>query len=336
MFVRLIVSILVPAFVTSLAWAENASSAPEGGNYAVRSDVAEYVRTVTSEHGFKADELKALLSAVEYRADIIERISKPAEKVWTWARYKRHLVDEQRIAEGAVFWHKHADTIARAAQTFSVAPEIIVAILGIETRYGRITGTYPVLESLMTLGFDYPPRASFFRKELTEFLLLAREEDKDPTTLTGSYAGAMGYGQFISSSYRYYAVDFDDDGVRDIWANPVDAIGSIANYFHRHHWQGDHTRALQVGLERPLGLEYLDSGLEQTLTVGDYAKLGVGVGNLAEDLPAKLYEVTGDEGPEYWLALPDFYVITRYNRSHLYALAVHHLADLIKARYAAG
>ena len=228
MFVRLIVSILVPAFVTSLAWAENASSAPEGGNYAVRSDVAEYVRTVTSEHGFKADELKALLSAVEYRADIIERISKPAEKVWTWARYKRHLVDEQRIAEGAVFWHKHADTIARAAQTFSVAPEIIVAILGIETRYGRITGTYPVLESLMTLGFDYPPRASFFRKELTEFLLLAREEDKDPTTLTGSYAGAMGYGQFISSSYRYYAVDFDDDGVRDIWANPVDAIGSIA------------------------------------------------------------------------------------------------------------
>ncbi|NKC00073.1 MAG: lytic murein transglycosylase B [Pseudomonadales bacterium] len=333
MFVRLIGSALIFIFVNTAAWAE---AAAEGGNYGVRSDVAEYVQSVATEHGFSADELKALLSAVEFRSDIIERISKPAEKVWTWGRYKRHLVDEQRIAEGAVFWAEHAQTIERAAQTFAVAPEIIVAILGIETRYGRITGTYPVLESLMTLGFDYPPRAAFFRKELTEFLVLAREEGKDPTTVTGSYAGAMGYGQFISSSYRHYAVDFDDDGVRDIWANPVDAIGSIANYFHRHRWQGEQPRAVQVELERPIDSVYLDNGLDQTLTVADYAKLGVRINGLPESLPAKLYEVIGDDGPEYWLALHDFYVITRYNRSHLYALAVHHLADLIKARYAAG
>ena len=137
-----------------------------------------------------------------------------------------------------------------------MAPEVVLAILGIETRFGRVTGSFPVLESLMTLGFDYPPRAAFFRKELGEFLILAREEGKDPASLTGSYAGAMGYGQFISSSYRHYAVDFDDDGVRDIWTNPVDAIGSIANYFARHRWQGDQARAMQVSLEEGAQIQF--------------------------------------------------------------------------------
>ncbi len=319
-----------------LFWVFVPGLAYSGGGYAGRADVLAYVEETAQVHGFAEDELRALLGTVQFREDIVERISRPAEKVWTWARYKRHLVDEQRIEEGAAFWQRHADTIARAADAFSVAPEIIVAILGIETRYGRITGSYPVLESLMTLGFDYPPRMGFFRKELTEFLILTREEGKDPTAVTGSYAGAMGYGQFISSSYRHYAVDFDDDGIRDIWNNPVDAIGSIANYFYRHRWQGDFPRALQVRFADEMDADQFDTGLDQTITVGEYVARGMLDPGLPGDLTAKVYRVKADEGVQYWLALHDFYVITRYNRSHLYALAVHHLADLIKARYEAG
>lgn len=319
-----------------LSWFLVSGPVHAGGDYAGRADVSEYIEKTAQAEGFAAEDLRALLGAVTYREDIIERISRPAEKVWTWARYKRHLVDEQRVSEGAVFWQAHAETIARAASEFSVAPEIIVAILGIETRYGRITGDYPVLESLMTLGFDYPPRMKFFRKELTEFLMLAREEGKDPTTVTGSYAGAMGYGQFISSSYRHYAVDFDDDGIRDIWNNPVDAIGSIANYFHRHHWRGDHPRAIKVNFAGEMEAEHFDTGLDQTGTIGEYLARGMADPGLPRDLAAKVYRVDADEGVQYWLALHDFYVITRYNRSHLYALAVHHLADLIKTAYEAG
>ena len=302
-----------------------------GGSYGTRKDVADYVEDVAQEHGFDASRLKSLLGAVAFRKDIIDRISRPAEKVWTWGRYKRQLVDEQRVVEGVKFWRAHRETLSRAEEVYGVAPEVVVAIIGIETRYGRITGSFPVLESLMTLGFDYPARAGFFRKELTEFLLLAREEGKDPTALNGSYAGAMGYGQFISSSYRHYAVDFDGDDVRDIWHNPVDAIGSIANYFHKHRWQGGHPRALRVSLSRPIA--DLSTALDQTERVSDYLALGVIAPSLPTNLTARLYEVEGENGTEHWLALHDFYVITRYNRSHLYALAVHHLADLIKSRY---
>lgn len=308
-----------------------AGTAVAAGDYESREDVQAYVAEIAGQHDFDADALLHMLGSVRHRDDIIERISKPAEKVWTWGRYKKHLVDEQRIREGIEFGRTHAATLARAQEVYGVAPEVVLAILGIETRYGRIAGTFPVLESLMTLGFDYPPRSAFFRKELTEFLLLAREEGKDPTTLTGSYAGAMGYGQFISSSYRHYAVDFDSDGVRDIWTNPVDAIGSVANYFHRHRWSGEGPRAVRVSLKDEIGPGEFDTGLEQNKTVADYVAMGVVDPELPADLHAKLYRVEADEGPEYWLALHDFYVITRYNRSHLYALAVHHLADLIRA-----
>ena len=301
-------------------------------DYAGRADVSVFVTQMSEDHGFDEAELHALLTGVKHREDIIERISKPAETVWTWARYKQHLVDERRIREGVAFGRAHQATLQRAEEEYGVAPEIVLAILGIETRYGQITGSFPVLESLMTLGFDYPPRASFFRKELGEFLLLAREEGKDAAALTGSYAGAMGYGQFISSSYRHYAVDFDADGVRDIWTNPVDAIGSVANYFAKHRWRGDQARAVQVSLQDGDGAQIkFDNGLDQTMTVGDYVDLGVVDPGIPKHLNAKLYRVEGQHGVEHWLALHDFYVITRYNRSHLYALAVHHLADLIKA-----
>ena len=301
-------------------------------SYQQREDVQAYKTELVAQHGFEEAELEALFNRAQRRDDILEKISRPAERVWTWARYKKHLVDEARIQAGIEFYRDHRETLMAASQAYGVAPHVIVAILGIETRYGQVKGSYPVLDSLFTLGFDYPPRSKFFRKELTEFLLLAREEGKDPTQITGSYAGAMGYGQFIPSSYRYYAVDFDEDGVRDIWDNRVDAIGSIANYFAKHKWQGAQPTAIRV--EAPEGLPegLVDNRkLDLLHTVADLQRAGVDTQDLSPELKARLYRVEGEEGTEYWVALHDFYVITRYNRSHLYALAVHHLAEAIKA-----
>ena len=302
--------------------------------YATRSDVRSYIDRLVSEHGFSQGYLNQLLLNANHREDIIAKISRPAERVWTWGKYKAHLVDERRIAEGLAFWRQHDATLRRAEQQYGVAPEYILAILGIETRYGSVTGSYPVIDALMTLGFDYPPRSSFFRKELTEFLMLTREEGKDPRDITGSYAGAMGYGQFIPSSYRHYAVDFDADGVRDIWSNPVDAIGSIANYLAEHDWRGTHPVALPVSISRPLDGDVANTQLPLKHTVGELVSLGVVLPDtaLSASLPARVYELQGAHDTEHWLVLHDFYVITRYNHSHLYALAVHHIAEAIKRR----
>ncbi len=320
-----------------------AEPAPEFATpYAERADVAAYVAELATAHGFDAQALAALLGQVRQRQDIIERISKPAESVWTWARYQKHLVDEARVAQGVAFWAEHETTLSQAEATYGVPAHYILAILGIETRYGKITGSFPVLEALMTLGFDYPPRAPFFRKELTEFLLLAREEGKDPRTLYGSYAGAMGYGQFISSSYRHYAVDFDDDGVRDIWQDPDDAIGSVANYFARHRWQGDGPVTFAVSVQGDRAQALANASLQPQHTLAEWQAMGVAwptaaapASTLSPELPAALFKLDGAAGDEYWLGLHDFYVITRYNHSHMYAMAVHQLAQLIKARRAA-
>lgn len=309
--------------------------------YGDREDVAVYLDTLTEEHGFSREALHALFEDARQRQDIIDRISRPAEKTWTWARYKSHLVDADRIEGGVEFWSANEATLERAAQTYGVAPEYVVAILGIETRYGQLTGNYRVLDALTTLGFDYPPRAKFFRKELTQFLLLAREEGKNPAQLKGSYAGAMGYGQFIPSSYRHYAVDFDADGVRDIWQNSEDAIGSIANYFARHKWRGDGPVAIPVDITPGSDEDRLstmaNASLDLTHTLASMAALGVHApGDEAEHLDPQrkvaLFKLAAEDGDEYWLGLHDFHVITRYNRSHLYAFAVHELSRAIKAK----
>jgi len=301
--------------------------------YGERADVAAYLDHLAAEHGFEREKLHRWFGEAHQRQDIIEKISKPAEKVWTWARYRGHLVDGERIEQGALFWNENSDALARAAQQYGVAPEYVVAILGIETRYGRVKGSYPVLDALTTLAFDYPPRSDFFRKELTEFLLLAREEGKDPRMLTGSYAGAMGYGQFIPSSYRHYAVDFDADGVRDIWQNPQDAIGSIANYFARHRWRGVGPVAIQI--EPPAnGVQALsklaDTSLELKHTVADLQESGARLHGVDPQTEVAVYELEGADGVEYWAGFHDFRVITRYNRSYMYALAVHQLSQAIK------
>lgn len=249
--------------------------------------------------------------------------------------YRNIFIKPSRINSGRAFLREYADTFARAEQAFGVSRYIVAAIIGVETQYGQYAGRYRVIDALSTLAFDYPPRSRFFRKQLSEYFLMVREQDLDPTVLMGSYAGAMGYGQFIPSSYRHYAVDFDDDGHADIIENPVDAIGSVANYFARHGWQSGAPIAEQIdsaGLDPGLYTE----GLKPTLTLGDYRNAGIEPkADLDDTSPARLIKLEAERGHQDWLTYPNFYVITRYNHSHLYAMAVLELSRALAEEGAA-
>jgi len=300
-------------------------------DYTERADVRAYIAEVARDHAFTTTELEQLLARAERKQSILDAISRPAERTLAWHEYRNIFLKEPRISQGLDFWAEHAETLERARIRYGVEPEFVVAIIGVETSYGRITGRYRVIDALTTLGFDYPPRADFFRRELTQFLLLTREEAFEPTTLMGSYAGAMGYGQFIPSSFRAYAVDFDADGRRDILRNPTDAIGSVANYFARHGWRAGGQVAVPVELAgNATGAELINDSLELDSTVGALVDRGVRVAGLAPEEAAELFVMQGAAGEEYWLGLNNFYVITRYNRSRMYALAVLQLAQEIR------
>lgn len=306
-------------------------------DYAERADVQEYVTELVVEYDFDQAALLDLFHQAQRKDRILESIARPAERTLEWHEYRNIFIKEPRISQGVEFWSANEAVLEEARMRYGVAPEYIVAILGVETRYGRITGSYRVLDALTTLAFDYPPRSSFFRKELTEYLLLAREEGADATAFTGSYAGAMGYGQFIPSSYRAYAVDFNEDGARDIWSDEADAIGSVANYFHRHGWQAGEPVAFAVEVTGQGADAVANESLSLKRTVGELRTLGVSIDGLDSALPANLYRMMQVEGPEYWLGLNNFYVITRYNHSRLYALAVHQLSqEVLAARRKAG
>ena len=311
------------------------SAVVNADSYLKREEVDAYIEELIQQHQFSRQELEEVLMAAERRQDIIDLMRRPAERRLNWHEYSKIFLDEQRISGGVEFWRQNLASLERAQRDYGVAPEVIVAIIGVETRYGRVTGRHRVIDALMTLAFDYPPRASFFRKELTQFLLLAREEGKSPLGLMGSYAGAMGYGQFIPSSFRNYAVDFDQDGVRDIWQNRVDAIGSVANYFSRHGWRGatEVTVPVRVKAETEQLLAIANASLRPTHSVAEMAQMGVIVDELDPDAKVLLLRFAGGEAPEYWLGFDDFYVITRYNHSRLYAMAVYQLGqEIIKRR----
>ena len=323
--------LLVPALTVLMIF----SAVAHAESYLSRAEVDAYIEELIQQHNFSRPELEEVLAAAERRQDIIDLMRRPAERRLNWHEYSKIFLDEQRIAGGVEFWQQNQATLERAQKEYGVAPEVIVAIIGVETRYGRVTGRHRVVDALMTLAFDYPPRASFFRKELTQFLLLAREEGKNPISLTGSYAGAMGFGQFIPSSYRSYAVDFDQDGVRDIWQNRNDAIGSVANYFSRHGWRGAEqvTLPVQLKAETEQLLLIANQSLKPTHSIAEMAEMGVIVDGLDPDARVLLLRLLGGEKPEYWLGFDDFYVITRYNRSRLYAMAVYQLGqEIVKRR----
>jgi membrane-bound lytic murein transglycosylase B len=308
------------------------AAAPAAADYTQRGDVRAYMAELTEQHDFPLAQLESVLGDAQRQQPILDAISRPAERVLKWHEYRKIFVKEPRISQGLAFWAENAETLERARMRYGVAPEYVVAIIGVETSYGRNTGSWRVIDALATLGFDYPPRADFFRGELTQYLLLTREEGFDPGSLKGSYAGAMGYGQFIPSSFRAYAVDFDADGRRDIWNNRIDAIGSVANYFARHGWIGNGQVAVQVTVDGEPPPELLNASLELDHTVGGLRARGVRLDGVPDEAAAELLVMDGPDGTEYWVALNNYYVITRYNRSRLYALAVHQLAQEIRAQ----
>ena len=301
-----------------------------------RPDVASFINEMVTEHKYDVEELNNILGRVELSEKVIAAISKPAEAL-PWHRYRAIFIKPGRIRGGAEFWRSNAAELERAAEKYGIPIEILVAIIGVETKYGRITGGFKVIDSLSTLAFDYPKRSRFFTSELKHFLLLVREQSIDPHKLSGSYAGAMGIPQFMPSSYRAFAVDFDGDGLTDIWNNAADAIGSVGNYLKEHGWIKDAeiTRAATVPDSDISAL--LTDGLEPKRVMADMIEAGVATETeLEASEPVKLLELENRDGYEYWLALHNFYVITRYNHSALYAMAVFQLAEAIRAQYQAG
>ena len=297
------------------------------------TDEQAFIDKMVKEHQFDATEISTLLGQAKKQQSIIDAMSRPAEKRLNWGQYRKIFITDKRIKGGMTFWKENQALLEKAEKTYGVPAQIITAIVGVETYYGRITGKYSVLDSLYTLGFHYPPRAKFFRSELEEFLQLAREEGVSPTEPLGSYAGAMGRPQFISSSFRAYAVDFDKDGKRDIWENNADVIGSVANYFKRHGWKaGEPVAQLVTGAKKGFEKE-IKAGYKPSLNVSALVNKGIILSSsLDKDAKIALLEMESDDGNEYWVASPNFYAITRYNHSPLYAMAVFQLSEAIRQR----
>ena len=300
-------------------------------DYENRDSVKGFVNEVAKKDGFDPQQLLNIFEQVEKKQRIIDLISRPAEKAKPWHEYREIFVTAPRIAAGVEFWEENEAALNRAGSKFGIPIEIIVAVIGVETNYGRNKGSFRVMDALSTLAFDYPPRARFFRSELRELLLLAREENKDPLELIGSYAGAMGYGQFIPSSFRAYAIDFDGDGARDIWSNQTDAIGSVANYFFRHGWDGEGPIAVPVTVTDERADQFANQGLKPKRSIAELRKAGVEHVSLPDQTLGALFRLEGNGGWEYWLGLHDFYVVTRYNHSHMYALAVVQLSTAVRS-----
>jgi membrane-bound lytic murein transglycosylase B len=299
--------------------------------------VEDFVDEMVLQYAFDRTELEQLFAEVETQPGILELISRPAEKRKPWYEYRRIFLTPGHIEKGVAFWEDNQRSLARVQEQFGVAPEIIVAILGVETRYGRHTGRYRVIDSLATLAFRYPPRSRFFRQQLAEFLLLAREEDWDPRHLTGSYAGAMGLIQFMPDSFRTYAVDFDQDGRRDIWESPEDAVGSVANFLKRKgDWRAGAPIAHRVRTEEA-AIDYqvwVDKGPKPTLPLEQLRQGGVSIpASVAEDERASVLLLEGEEGAEVWLGFHNFNALMRYNPSPMYAMAVYQLATVIRTHW---
>jgi len=323
-----ITAIGILLFSSSVSFAEIKAS---GIDYLERDEVKHFIEDFSAKHNYPKDSLVELFEKVETQEHVLEAIQRPAEKKKNWTQYRKIFVTDKRIKQGLEFWSENAQILAAAEREYGVPPEIIVAIVGVETFYGRYKGKYRVLDSLVTLGFDYPPRQKFFRSELGEFLLLANEENLDPLKIKGSYAGAMGKSQFISSSYRNYAVDFNHDGVRDLWDSNEDVIGSIANYFKRHGWKKGEIVAVPAKVKGDQYKALLEKGMKPVASVSELPQYAVQAehGASASEKVA-LLEFEHAKSQEYWLGFNNFYAITRYNHSHMYAMAVYQLSLQIK------
>ena len=310
---------IVAAFLPVAVAAENYSDHPKA---------SAFIDRMVTAHGFERAEVESILNNAQRKQSIIDAISRPAEKTKTWAQYRKIFLGTSRTEQGRIFLKDYAEPLAKAEQEFGVPKEIITAIIGVETRYGRHKGSYRVIDALTTLGFDYPPRSKFFSKELENYLLLVKEQQFDALQVKGSYAGAMGYGQFISSSYRHYAIDYDGDNIVDIVNNPVDAIGSVANYFKMHGWKPGQPVTVSAIIADDVERSVANKKLKPRLTVAELKNKGYLPSSPIEvDQVATAMLLQGDGGEEAWLGLHNFYVISRYNHSKLYAMAVYQLSE---------
>lgn len=305
-----------------------------GGDFANNPNAQQFIDKMVNKHGFDRLQLQEILSQAK-RLDSVLRlmdnqapttsVKPPSGPNGAWLRYRKKFITPDNVQNGVVFWNQYEDALNRAWQVYGVPPEIIVGIIGVETRWGRVMGKTRILDALATLSFNYPRRAEYFSGELETFLLMARDEQDDPLNLKGSFAGAMGYGQFMPSSYKQYAVDFSGDGHINLW-DPVDAIGSVANYFKAHGWvKGDQVAVMANG-QAP----GLPNGFKTRYSISQLAAAGLTPQQpLGNHQQASLLRLDVGTGYQYWYGLPNFYTITRYNHSTHYAMAVWQLGQAV-------
>jgi peptidoglycan lytic transglycosylase B len=302
------------------------------GEVALRPDVAAFVNDMVEQHGFDRIELEQTLAQARVQDSILRAVSTPGTAK-SWRDFRPIYVNAQRVSRGLKFWDDNAETLSRARAEYGVPEEIIVAVIGVETNYGKQIGTHRVLDALYTLAFDYPPRENFFRGELEQYLLFVRENGPDLLAVKGSYAGAMGIPQFMPSSARRYAVDFDGDGRIDLWTSASDSIGSVANYLRTFGWQAGEPVMVRTDVAGGGYQTLLEEGIKPERTVADMAELGVGPAEpVLGDRKAALIRLEGMNGSEFWLGFENFYALSRYNRSVNYATAVSQLAEEIKTQ----
>ncbi|MGB1737893.1 MAG: lytic murein transglycosylase B [Pseudomonadales bacterium] len=296
-----------------------------------RPEVQLFINEIVNEEGLSRAQVEASLEQARFQPSIIKAISRPAERVLTWKEYQDIFLTDRRVSEGVAFLAQHESLFADIEREYGVDRWVILSILGVETFYGRITGSYRVIDALTTLAFDYPPRSKFFRGQLKALFRLAQEQKQDVISLKGSYAGAMGYGQFIPTSYEAYAIDADQNGFADIWSTPHDIIASVANYFAEHRWTPGLTPLF--ALEAPdASLEPLfDNALKPKRTAASIREMGVPLpSEIGADEKVTLLRYAGKTGDEYWVGTQNFYTITRYNHSRLYAMAVFQLSEQLR------
>ena len=323
---------LAPALI-AFTFAQQGRAADHGSGYAQRPEVREFIAEVASEQGFDTRTLLRLFGHVQTQTSAIRAMSSPVTTPPKWYEYAPQFLSAERIAGGIAFRNAHRAALERAEREYGIPPEIVTAIIGVETFYGRNAGRYRVLDALTTLAFDYPRRADYFREELKQFLLLTREWMISPLSPRGSFAGAMGVPQFMPTSFRRYAIDFDADGRIDLWTNMDDVIGSIANYLSRYGWQVGHPVLIPVSVDSDAARATIAAnGLSERRDYADWMALSVSTlepAVLDPQWAAALVLLEDADGPSYRLGFNNFYVLTRYNRSRLYATAVWDLAQRI-------
>lgn len=310
------------------------SSARAKTHLADRSDVSQFIEKTNQSTGIDKQWLTDTMNKASIKPTIIDAMNRPAEKM-NWGRYRPIFMTENRINNGVKFYHEYQSALLRAESEYGVPASIITAIIGVETSYGANRGNWAVIDALSTLSFEYPRRADFFSNELQKFLTIAYQTNQDPFSFKGSYAGAMGYPQFMPSSYMAYAVDFDGDGIKDLWNNPIDAIGSVANYLAKHGWQRNQPVAAEVSVtNRQAAMPYFQTGPVRPPKTSLATLKNIGVKTLiTTSNPVTLMEFeVSPNHYEYWIGFYNFYVITRYNHSNMYALAVSQLANAINER----